>query len=66
MEHPLIGSNAALSSDEFERLVLLFPYDRKTKGDILGAEARAALMANNYPAVAHNWLREKGLLDEQQ
>jgi hypothetical protein len=53
-----------LSRPEFERLVSLFPYPHHwTNEHGLGAEARAALMANNTPAVAWTWLREKGLLD---
>jgi hypothetical protein len=54
-----------LSETEFERLVGLFPYPRKWNEHGLGAEARAALMANNTPAVARKWLEEEGLLDEQ-
>jgi hypothetical protein len=56
---------AALSESEFERLVALFPYPRETKGDVLGAVARAALMTNNTPSVARKWLEDEGLLDQQ-
>ena len=54
-----------LSEAEHERLIGLFPYPRKSTENCLGAEARAALMANNSPSVARKWLQDEGLLDEQ-
>lgn len=57
-----------LSKTEFDNLVMLFEKERTDeinhgRTPILPPENMAALMANNYPAVARKWLEEECLLD---
>jgi hypothetical protein len=55
-----------ISDEERERLVMLFNKEHATEPLVMPPRVMANLMISNTPAVAHKWLEDENLLDEQQ